>query len=304
MPGTLFIVATPLGNLADISLRALEVLKAVDLIAAEDTRHSRALLVHYGVVTPLTSYHDHIEREKAPRLVAELQRGKRIALISDAGTPGIADPGYHLVRAAVAAGIPVVPVPGPSAVVAALSVAGLPTDRFAFDGFVPVRAGARRRFYERLARETRTVVVYETARRLVDSLSAAHAVLGDRVVVVCRELTKRFEESVRGPLGVVLEQMRGRAAEERRGEVVLVIAGTALQPADEPEESLPVAIARLRGEGLGLKDVARRLARERKLTRREIYKAGLAIGGWGEESRREDGGIPGPPLPPREPVDK
>ncbi|MCK6554612.1 16S rRNA (cytidine(1402)-2'-O)-methyltransferase [Candidatus Binatia bacterium] len=283
MSGTLFIVATPLGNLGDISLRALEVLKTVDLIAAEDTRHSRALLVHYGVATPLTSYHDHSEREKAPRLVAELQRGKRIALISDAGTPGIADPGFRLVRAAVAAGISVVPVPGPSAVVTALSVAGLPTDRFAFDGFVPARAGARRRFYERLGGETRTVVVYETARRLADSLADARAVLGERAVAVCRELTKRFEEVVRGPLGVVLEQVRLRPVETMRGEVVLVIAGAEPRAAETPEESLPAAIVRLRGEGLSLKEVARRLARERKMTSREIYKVGLAVGSAPED---------------------
>ena len=283
MSGTLFVVATPLGNLADISLRALEVLKTVDLIAAEDTRHSRALLLHYGVDTRLTSYHDHIEREKAPRLLAELQRGQRIALISDAGTPGIADPGYHLVRAAVAAGIPVVPIPDPSAVVAAVSVAGLPTDRFAFDGFVPARSGARRRFYERLARETRTVVAYETTRRLVASLTDAQSVLGNRTIVVCRELTKRFEESRRGPLDSVLEQLRDRPVAMLRGEVVLVIAGATAAPAEEPTESLPAAIARLRSEGLSLKEIARRLARERNLSRREVYQVGLAFGGTDEE---------------------
>src|SRR5512135_1300713 len=157
--GTLYVVATPLGNLEDITLRALRVLKEVALIAAEDTRHSRKLLTHFGIHTPLTSYHDWIERHKAGELIEELKRGKSLALISDAGTPGIADPGYHLVQAAIAAGVRIEAVPGPSAVAAALSVAGLATDRFAFDGFVPVKPGARRRFFEAVAHEPRTVVV-------------------------------------------------------------------------------------------------------------------------------------------------
>src|SRR5262249_14611284 len=150
---TLYVVATPLGNLEDITLRALRILKEVDLIAAEDTRHSRKLLLHYGIATRLTSYYDQVERRKAPQLVEELKHGKSIALISDAGRPGIADPGYHLVRAAIAAGVRVEAIPGPSAVAAALSVSGLPTDRFAFEGFVPAKSAARRKFFEPLAHE-------------------------------------------------------------------------------------------------------------------------------------------------------
>src|SRR5512134_918232 len=161
--GTLYVVATPLGNLEDITLRALRVLKEVDLIAAEDTRHSRKLLAHYGIGTPLTSYYDQIEREKAPQLIDELEKGKSIALISDAGTPCIADPGFRLVRAAVEAGITVEVIPGPSAVAAALSVSGLPTDRFAFEGFIPAKATARRHFFEALLSEERTLVLYEAA---------------------------------------------------------------------------------------------------------------------------------------------
>jgi 16S rRNA (cytidine1402-2'-O)-methyltransferase len=276
-PGTLFVVATPLGNLEDITLRAIRVLKEVGLIAAEDTRHSRKLLGQYGINTPLTSYYDEIERHKAPALIEQLKQGRSVALISDAGTPGIADPGYHLVRAAIAAGVRVVPVPGPSAVAAALSVAGLPTDRFGFDGFVPAKAGARRKFFAALARETRTLVVYEAARRLEACLRDLHAVLGDRQVVMLRELTKVFEEIVRGPASRVAAQLRERAATRAlQGEVTLVIAGGEA-PAPAPPEDLAAAIARLRGEGMSLKEIARVLAREHRLSRREVYQAGLAL---------------------------
>jgi 16S rRNA (cytidine1402-2'-O)-methyltransferase len=278
-PGTLYVVATPLGNLEDITLRALRVLKEANLIAAEDTRHSRNLLVHYGISTPLTSYHDWSERQKAPRLVEELKRGKSIALISDAGTPGIADPGYHLVRSAIAAGVRVEAVPGPSAVAAALSVAGLPTDRFAFDGFVPARQSARRRFFAALLHEPRTVVVYEAARRLHASLQDLHAVLGSRQVVVVRELTKLFEEVLRGGADEIAAQLHQRlGGGTLKGEVTLLIAGGESGAAPEVQEDLGAAIGRLRGEGLSLKDIARALARERGLTRREVYQAGLALG--------------------------
>jgi 16S rRNA (cytidine1402-2'-O)-methyltransferase len=276
-PGTLFVVATPLGNLEDITLRALRVLKEVGLIAAEDTRHSRKLLAHYGISTPLTSYYDEIERHKAPALIEQLKQGRSLALISDAGTPGIADPGYHLVRAAIAAGVRVAPIPGPSAVAAALSVAGLPTDRFAFDGFVPAKAGARRKFFAGLVHETRTLVLYEAARRLEACLRDVTDVLGDRQVVVLRELTKVFEEVVRGPVSQVAAQLRERAATRTlQGEVTLVVAaGAPLLPA--APEDLTTAIERLRGEGMSLKEIARVLARERSLSRREVYQAGVAL---------------------------
>jgi len=276
--GTLYVVATPLGNLEDITLRALRVLKQVDLIAAEDTRHSRKLLAHYGIGTPLTSYHDWSERHKAPRLVEELKRGKSIALISDAGTPGIADPGYHLVRSAIAAGVRVEAVPGPSAVAAALSIAGLPTDRFAFNGFVPARQGPRRRFLAELVHERRTTVVYEATRRLQACLQDLHEALGPRQVVVARELTKFFEEILRGPAGEIAAQLHRRlGGQALQGEVTLLIAGAECGVAPEVQEDLNTAIERLRGEGLSLKDIARKLARDRGLTRREVYQAGLAL---------------------------
>jgi len=283
-PSTLYVVATPLGNLEDITMRALRVLKDVSVIAAEDTRHSRKLLAHYNIPTPLTSYYDQIERHKAPQLIDELKHGKSIALISDAGTPCIADPGYRLVQAAIAAGLRVEAVPGPSAVAAALSIAGLPTDRFAFDGFVPARAGARRKFFDALRHEPRTLVVYEAARRLDACLHDLRNELGNRQIVIVRELTKMFEEVMRGTVDDIITQLAPRlGGETMQGEVTLLIA-RGESPAVEPvPEDLNAAIERLRGEGLSLKDIARTLARERGLSRREVYQTGLLLGHGPEE---------------------
>ena len=279
-PGTLYVVATPLGNLEDITLRALRVLKAVDLIAAEDTRHTRKLLAHYGIGTPLTSYYDHIERRRAPQLVEALRTGQSIALVSDAGTPGIADPGYHLVCAAIAAGVAVEPVPGPSAVTAALSVSGLPTDRFAFEGFVPSRHGARQKFFAALAGEERTLVVYEAARRLPACLAAVRDTLGDRPIVMVRELTKMFEEILRGRVTEVLPALAQRAGGAGvRGEVTLLIAGAEARAAEVSAEDLDTVIERLRSEGLSVREISRVLARERGLSRRQVYQAALARAG-------------------------
>jgi 16S rRNA (cytidine1402-2'-O)-methyltransferase len=274
--GVLYVVATPLGNLEDITLRALRVLREADLIAAEDTRRSRKLLQHYGIEARLTSYHDFSERRKAPRLLADLQRGKNVALISDAGTPCIADPGYRLVRAAIDAGVRVEPVPGPSAVAAALSVAGLPTDRFVFEGFVPARATARRKLFAVLTSETRTVVVYEAARRLVASLEDLLAVAGERPVAVVRELTKAFEEVVRGSVTEVLAALRQRPPAQLRGEVTLLIGG-ATAAAPPPAADVTAAIERLRRQGLGLGDIARTLADELGVPRRQVYRLGLEV---------------------------
>lgn len=277
--GTLYVVGTPLGNLEDITLRALRVLKEVTLIAAEDTRHSRKLLTHYGISTPLTSYHEWSERQKAPHLIEALKRGKSIALISDAGTPGIADPGYHLVQAAIAAGLRIEAIPGPSAVAAALSVAGLPTDRFVFEGFIPSRQSARRKFLAALAHERRTVVVYEAARRLLACLQDLSDILGPRPVVMVRELTKMFEEIVRGPANDIAAQLNQRlGGRTLQGEVTLLIAGGEGGAVAAPAEDLTAAIERLRGEGMSLKEIARTLARERGRSRREVYQAGIALG--------------------------
>lgn len=272
MAGTLYVVATPLGNLEDITMRAVRTLKEVSVIAAEDTRHSRGLLTHFGIDTPLTSYFDHVERERAPKLVERLRRGEDVALISDAGTPGIADPGYRLVRAAIDAGIRVIPIPGPSVVIAGLSVAGVPTDRFAFEGFVPAKSNARRQFYAAVAGEDRTVVCFEAGRRLADSLADLAAAMPERQVVIAREVTKLYEAFVRGPA----EELAAAAGDMvARGEVTLFIAPpTSLAPTMS-EEALREEIARRRAAGLHLKEIARALAAESGWSSRDIYRLGL-----------------------------
>ena len=272
MAGTLYVVATPLGNLEDITLRALRILKEVDCIAAEDTRHSRKLLTHFGITTPLTSYHDHVERERAPRLVERLHAGENLALISDAGTPGIADPGYRLVRAAIDAGIRVVPVPGPSVVIAGLSVAGVPTDRFVFEGFVPTKPAARRAFYAALRDEPRTVICVEAGRRLAESLRDLADALGERPLVIAREVTKIYEDFVRGSAG----ELAARADDlTPRGEVTLFIAPAVGSAAAQSEDEVRAAVAELRAKGLHLKEIAKRLARESGWSARDIYQVGL-----------------------------
>jgi 16S rRNA (cytidine1402-2'-O)-methyltransferase len=275
MAGTLYVVATPIGNLEDTTFRAVRVLKEVDLIAAEDTRHSRKLLTHFGIKGRLVSYYDQVERHRAPKLVEQLVAGRSVALISDAGTPGIADPGYRLVRAAIEAGISVVPVPGPSVVTAALSVSGLPTDRFTFEGFVPARRAARRKFYEDLRREPRTIVCFEAGRRLLESLADLEAALGDRSVVVAREVTKRFETLARGQVS----ELRGHlGAEPVRGEATLLIAAASPESMQTTDD-MRRAVAEMRAEGLGLKEIARTLADRGGWSSRDIYRIGLEKGG-------------------------
>ncbi|HZP41119.1 MAG TPA: 16S rRNA (cytidine(1402)-2'-O)-methyltransferase [Candidatus Binatia bacterium] len=270
--GTLYVVATPIGNLEDVTLRALRVLAEVDLIAAEDTRRTRILLDRHGIRTPLTSYWDAVERTKAPELVARLRAGASVALVSDAGTPGIADPGYHLVRGAVAAGVPVVPIPGASAVAALVSVAGLPVDRFAFEGFLPARAGARAARLAALADEPRALVFFEAARRLDAFLAAAAGALGDREAVVGRELTKANEELLRGRLSAL--RARVGAVERLRGEVTIVVAGA---PAGRAPIDLDARIRAALAAGRSIRELASAIARETGLPRREVYQRALAL---------------------------
>jgi len=228
MSGTLYIVATPIGNLEDITLRALRVLREVDLIAAEDTRRARVLLEHYHIDKPLTSLYEHNEAQKAPELVRRLATGASIALVSEAGTPLISDPGYRLMQLAIAQGIPIVPIPGACAAIAALTIAGLPIDRFAFEGFLPKRPGKRRRRLEELRSESRTMIFYESPRRICALLADMQAVWGDRRIVLARELTKKFEEILRGRLSEVQALLAERPP---LGEVTLVVEGvTAAAP--------------------------------------------------------------------------
>lgn len=274
MSGILYIVATPIGNLEDMTFRAVRTLKEADLIAAEDTRHSRKLLAHFGIATPLTSYYDHNQSLKGERILATLRNGKSVALISDAGTPCISDPGYQLVRDALAEGIRVMPIPGACAAVAALSAAGLPTDAFVFAGFPPPREGKRRTFLAALAAAHGTVVLYEAPHRLAATLTDIDAVMGKRQVVVARELTKLYEEFLHGTPGDVRELVQdGR----ERGEVVILIS-----PADatncaaegpSPEERLRLFL----GKGHSVKEAAALVAAATGLPRRELYAQALLL---------------------------
>lgn len=223
--GILYIVATPIGNLGDLSPRALDTLRAAAAICAEDTRHTRQLLSHYGIEQTLIALHEHNEAGVAERIVARLQGGDSLALVSDAGTPLVSDPGFRLVAAARAAGVKISPIPGPSALIAALSVAGLPSDRFAFEGFLPAKTGARRERLAALASESRTLIFYESSHRIEDALADAVAVIGaDRPAAIARELTKLFETVLGGTLGELHARVAADA-DQRKGEFVLLIQG-------------------------------------------------------------------------------
>ena len=267
--GTLHVVATPVGHLDDVTLRAIRVLREVDLVACEDTRQTAKLLRAHGIATPTTSYFEHNERSKGEGILRVLRAGRSVALVSDAGTPGISDPGYRLVRDARAEGIPVVPVPGPSAVLAALSVSGLPTDRFLFVGFLPPRAGARRRALTELIDVGPTLVFYESPRRLIAALSDMAEILGDREAFLCREATKLHEEYLPGRLGELQHLLAGRG--EVRGEVTVVVAGAGSRretPGGEPEALYAQLVAEGRTRREAVKEAARRLG----LPAREVYR--------------------------------
>lgn len=228
--GTLYLVSTPIGNLGDITLRALEVLRGVDLVAAEDTRTTGNLLRHHGIEQRLVSYHSHNEARRAGWLKDQLLAGKSVALTADAGTPGVSDPAYAVVREALAAGVPVVPVPGASALLSALVVSGLPTDRFVFEGFLPVKKGRRARF-ERLREETRTAVIYESPFRVERTLREILELVGDRPAALAREITKKFEEVRRGRVSALLDGVRQKPP---KGECVIVLAGAGFGPERGP----------------------------------------------------------------------
>ncbi len=278
MPGTLYVVATPIGNLEDITHRALRTLREVDIIACEDTRHTRKLLNHYGIKTRVTSYHDHNERERTIELLQGLAAGKNVAIVSDAGTPSISDPGFRLVSEAGAQGINVVALPGPTALIAALVASGLPTDEFFFAGFLPSRSGARRSRLAELRDLPATLIFYEAPHRIAATLRDAREILGDRNAVVARELTKIHEEIARAPLSELAEQFG--AAEKPRGEIVLLIdrasAESDAESAEKDQLSLSALVARLESEGLDHRAALKKAARELGLSRDEAYRRLIA----------------------------
>ena len=269
---TLYVVATPIGNLEDITLRALRILKEVSVIAAEDTRKTKRLLTHYDIRTPMTSYYEHNKLTKLDHILGYLESGD-VALVSEAGTPGISDPGYELVVAAGERKIPVIAVPGASSVVSALSVSGLATDRFTFLGFLPRKAGARRKVLTAAGRNEGTLIVLESPRRLIETLTELGEILGDRRIAVCRELTKIHEETYRGTIRTAIEYFQ-----EPRGEFTLVVEG--FRETAEPDTAVnaEAMLAELKRAGLTAKDAIAQTADETGLTRKALYKAWLKQG--------------------------
>lgn len=274
MPGTLYLVATPIGNLADITHRAIDVLTNVAVIACEDTRHTRKLLQHYGISTKTVSYHEHNEQERARQLIDILREGKDVAVVSDAGTPSISDPGFRLVRAAIENDVSVVPVPGPSALISALIAAGLPTDEFFFGGFLPARSNARRTKLSELRSIPATLVFYEAPHRLAETLKDAYEILGEREAVVARELTKLHEELRRDRLSKLAEHY---SSEDARGEIVLLIDRNVLETADTTDTpSISALVDQFERDGLDHRAALKKAARELKLSRAEAYRRLLA----------------------------
>ncbi|EDX84323.1 conserved hypothetical protein TIGR00096 [Synechococcus sp. PCC 7335] len=272
--GTLYLVGTPIGNLEDITFRALRVLKQADLIAAEDTRHTGKLLHHFQVSTPQISYHDHNTQQRIPQLVKKLQAGAVIALVTDAGTPGISDPGYELVCACVEADITVVPIPGPSAVITAITAAGLPCDRFVFEGFLPVKGKYRKARLKALKSEPRTAVFYESPHRLLKTLTDLEAVVGpDRQVVLARELTKRYEEFWRGTIEEAITHYQSVPS---KGEFTLLLAPTST-PFSLSKAEITTELKSLLAQGQSRTEASRNLAQHSDLSKREIYQISLEI---------------------------
>lgn len=273
MSGTLYVVATPIGNLEDITYRAVRILQEVSLIAAEDTRHSRKLLHHYGISTALISYHEHNEESRSTQLTAKLKAGESIALISDAGTPCIADPGYRLVSRCRQEGVLIAAVPGPSAVITALSISGLPTDAFRFVGFLPAKTYGRCQFLEQIKDEQQTLVCYEAPHRLVACLTdVAEICRGDRPIAIGRELTKRHEELFSGTVDEALNHFQQSTV---KGELVLLLGPA---PERQPEGTVSEALLRLREEtDLSWKEIVKQVAKEFGVPGSEVYKESLAL---------------------------
>ena len=268
---TLYVVATPIGNLEDISLRAIRILREVKLIAAEDTRKTKRLLVTYDIKTPMTSYHEHNKRSKLDYILGRLEDGD-VALVSEAGMPGMSDPGYELITAAHQRGIPVVPIPGPSAVVTALVISGLPTDRFVYIGFLPHKANARQRLLESVAHEYGTIVALESPHRLLATLNAILLILGDRKIAICRELTKIHEEVFRGTISQAIKHFT-----RPRGEFTLVIEGKREKDKPQLTEDIERQLHYMYQSGVTAKEAIAKISGETGLPRKELYRAWLRL---------------------------
>lgn len=280
-PGTLYVVGTPIGNLEDMTFRAVRILQTVDLIAAEDTRHTGKLLQHFQIKTPQLSYHDHNRNSRIPELLTHLGSGKAIAIVTDAGMPGISDPGYELVLACVEAGIPVVPIPGPTAAIAALSASGLPTDKFVFEGFLPAKGGDRRERLESLQAEAQTIILYEAPHRLRQTLQDLADVLGkDRQLVLARELTKLYEEFWRGKIEDAIAHVGER---EPQGEYTLVVAGLPKVQPQLSEAELKAELQQIMAQGISRSQASRQLAKATSLSRRQLYQLALSLPAVDEE---------------------
>ncbi|PPS45673.1 16S rRNA (cytidine(1402)-2'-O)-methyltransferase [Chroococcidiopsis sp. TS-821] len=273
--GRLYVVGTPIGNLEDITFRAVRILQSVDFIAAEDTRHTGKLLQHFQIKTPQLSYHEHNRNSRIPELIQKLSEGKAIALVTDAGMPGISDPGYELVQACIAANIPVIPIPGASAVITALCAAGLPTDRFVFEGFLPVKGKERQQRGESLKTESRTMVFYESPHRLRQTLQDFANFFGqDRQIVIARELTKLHEEFWRGNIAEAIAHYNQR---EPQGEYTLVVAGVLASKPHLSEVEIKAELQKLMAQGISRSQASRQLAKEVSLSRSQIYQIALAL---------------------------
>jgi 16S rRNA (cytidine1402-2'-O)-methyltransferase len=274
--GHLYVVGTPLGNLEDMTFRAVRILQSVDLIAAEDTRHTGKLLQHFQITTPQLSYHEHNRQSRIGEILHHLQIQQRsVALVSDAGMPGISDPGYELIAACIEAGIPIVPIPGPTAAITALCVSGLPTERFVFEGFLPLKGTARSTRLEILRQEERTMLLYEAPHKLVKTLEDLVAVLGgDRPITLGRELTKRFEEFWRGTLAEALKHYQTEAP---KGEFTLVVQGAIRQALTLSEQAIRAELERLLQQGLSRADASRQLAQATGQPKKVIYQLSLTI---------------------------
>jgi 16S rRNA (cytidine1402-2'-O)-methyltransferase len=282
--GTLYIVATPVGNLEDITFRAVKVLKQVDLIAAEDTRHSKKLLSHYGIQTKLISCHEHNEIAKTQGIISQLKNGLDIALISDAGTPSISDPGYKLVTAVAKEDISVIPIPGCSAAIAGLSVSGLPTDSFLFWGFLPKKQQKKRQALEAVKNQRPTLIFYESPRRIKNLIDNLLNILGDRKACLAREITKLHEEYIRGTLSDILKMLKKK--ETIRGECSLFVQGQLEGKVIGEEELEKIILARLSTENLGTSDLARQISKEFNLSKKQVYDVILNFKNCGIEFAR------------------